>query len=57
MAVRVKLPTLLRATAEGQSMVEGKGGGNPTHELLTDRPLWVNVLLWIGTAIWLLYVH
>jgi 4-hydroxybenzoate polyprenyltransferase len=32
------------------------GGGNPTHELLTDRPLWVNVLLWIGTAIWLLYV-
>jgi 4-hydroxybenzoate polyprenyltransferase len=34
-----------------------EGGGNPTHELLTDRPLWVNVLLWIGTAIWLLYVH
>jgi len=34
-----------------------EGGGNPTHELLTDRPLWVNVLLWIGTVIWLLYVH
>jgi 4-hydroxybenzoate polyprenyltransferase len=34
-----------------------EGGGNPTHELLTDRPLWVNVVLWIGTAIWLLYVH
>jgi 4-hydroxybenzoate polyprenyltransferase len=34
-----------------------EGGGNPTRELLTDRPLWVNVLLWIGTAIWLLYVH
>lgn len=34
-----------------------EGGGNPTTELLTDRPLWVNVLLWIGTAIWLLYVH
>ena len=32
-----------------------EGGGNPTHELLTDRPLWVNVVLWIGTAIWLLY--
>src|SRR5262249_16088605 len=34
-----------------------EGGGNPTRELLTDRPLWVNVLLWIGTAIWLLYVQ
>jgi len=32
-----------------------EGGGNPTQELLTDRPLWVNVLFWIGTAIWLLY--
>jgi len=34
-----------------------EGGGNPTQELLTDRPLWVNVVFWIGTAIWLLYVH
>lgn len=34
-----------------------EGGGNPTRELLTDRPLWVNVALWIGTAIWLLYVR
>ena len=34
-----------------------EGGGNPTRELLTDRPLWVNVLCWIGTAIWLLYAH
>jgi len=34
-----------------------EGGGNPTRELLTDRPLWVNVLLWSGTAIWLLYVR
>jgi 4-hydroxybenzoate polyprenyltransferase len=34
-----------------------EGGGNPTRELLTDRPLWVNVLLWIGTAIWLLYAQ
>jgi 4-hydroxybenzoate polyprenyltransferase len=33
------------------------GGGNPTRELLTDRPLWVNVVLWIGTAIWLLYAR
>jgi 4-hydroxybenzoate polyprenyltransferase len=32
-----------------------EGGGDPTRELLTDRPLWVNVALWIGTAIWLLY--
>lgn len=32
-----------------------EGGGNPTHELLSDRPLWVNLLLWIGTAVWLLY--
>jgi 4-hydroxybenzoate polyprenyltransferase len=32
-----------------------EGGGNPTHELLSDRPLWVNILLWIGTAVWLLY--
>jgi len=35
MAVRVKLPTLLRATAEGQSMVEGKGGGT-LRELFSD---------------------
>ncbi|MBI2964441.1 MAG: decaprenyl-phosphate phosphoribosyltransferase [Deltaproteobacteria bacterium] len=34
-----------------------EGGGNPTRELLTDRPLWVNVALWIGTAIWLLYAR
>jgi 4-hydroxybenzoate polyprenyltransferase len=34
-----------------------EGGGNPTRELLTDRPLWVNVLCWIGTAIWLLYAR
>ncbi len=34
-----------------------EGGGNPTQELLTDRPLWVNVVFWIGTAIWLLYVR
>jgi 4-hydroxybenzoate polyprenyltransferase len=34
-----------------------EGGGNPTRELLTDRPLWVNVLCWIGTVIWLLYAH
>jgi 4-hydroxybenzoate polyprenyltransferase len=34
-----------------------EGGGNPTRELLTDRPLWVNVTLWIGTAIWLLYAQ
>ncbi len=34
-----------------------EGGGNPTQELLTDRPLWVNVAFWIGTAIWLLYVR
>jgi 4-hydroxybenzoate polyprenyltransferase len=34
-----------------------EGGGNPTRELLTDRPLWVNVLLWIGMAIWLLYAR
>ena len=34
-----------------------EGGGNPTRELLTDRPLWVNVVCWIGTAIWLLYAR
>jgi 4-hydroxybenzoate polyprenyltransferase len=34
-----------------------EGGGDPTRELLTDRPLWVNVLCWIGTAIWLLYAR
>ena len=34
-----------------------EGGGNPTKELLTDRPLWVNVVFWVGTAIWLLYVR
>lgn len=34
-----------------------EGGGNPTRELLTDRPLWVNVLCWIGTVIWLLYAQ
>jgi len=32
-----------------------EGGGDPTRELLTDRPLWVHVALWIGTAIWVLY--
>lgn len=32
-----------------------EGGGDPTRALLTDRPLWANVALWIGTAIWLLY--
>jgi 4-hydroxybenzoate polyprenyltransferase len=34
-----------------------EGGGNPTRELLTDRPLWVDVVLWITTAVWLLYVR
>ena len=34
-----------------------EGGGDPTRALLTDRPLWANVILWIGTAIWLLYVR
>ncbi|MGH7858542.1 MAG: decaprenyl-phosphate phosphoribosyltransferase [Candidatus Binatia bacterium] len=34
-----------------------EGGGNPTQQLLTDRPLWLNILFWIGTAVWLLYVH
>ena len=33
-----------------------EGGGNPTQQLLTDRPLWLNIILWIGTAVWLLYV-
>ncbi|MEA2625233.1 MAG: hypothetical protein QOD06_1278 [Candidatus Binatota bacterium] len=30
-------------------------GGNPTQLLLSDRPLWVNVVLWIATVVWLLY--
>ncbi|MGH7803376.1 MAG: decaprenyl-phosphate phosphoribosyltransferase, partial [Candidatus Binatia bacterium] len=30
-------------------------GGNPTQLLVTDRPLWINILLWITTAVWLLY--
>jgi 4-hydroxybenzoate polyprenyltransferase len=34
-----------------------EGGGNPTQQLLTDRPLWCNILLWIGTAVWLLYAR
>ena len=35
MSVRVKLPTLLRANAEGRSVVEGKGGGT-LRELFDD---------------------
>ena len=31
------------------------GGGDPTRQLMVDPPLWVNVGLWIGTAVWLLY--
>ena len=31
-------------------------GGNPTQLLVTDRPLWINIVLWIATAVWLLYV-
>jgi 4-hydroxybenzoate polyprenyltransferase len=30
-------------------------GGNPTQLLVADRPLWINILLWIVTAVWLLY--
>lgn len=30
-------------------------GGNPTQLLLSDRPLWLNVLLWLATVVWLLY--
>jgi 4-hydroxybenzoate polyprenyltransferase len=30
-------------------------GGNPTQVLVTDRPLWINIVLWIATAVWLLY--
>lgn len=30
-------------------------GGNPTQLLVSDRPLWINVVLWIATAVWLLY--
>ena len=30
-------------------------GGDPTKALLTDRPLRVNILLWTGTIVWLLY--
>jgi len=35
MPVKVKLPTLLRASAEGQKVVEGKGGGT-LRELFDD---------------------
>ena len=35
MPVQVKLPTLLRVSAEGQAMVEGKGGGT-LRELFSD---------------------
>jgi 4-hydroxybenzoate polyprenyltransferase len=31
-------------------------GGNPTQLLVTDRPLWINIVLWLATAVWLLYV-
>ena len=30
-------------------------GGNPTQLLVSDRPLCINVVLWIATAVWLLY--
>lgn len=30
-------------------------GGNPTQLLVSDRPLWINIVLWIATAVWLLY--
>src|SRR5690606_8925188 len=30
-------------------------GRNPTQLLVSDRPLWGNVVLWIATAVWLLY--
>lgn len=30
-------------------------GGNPTQLLLTDRPLWVNITLWLLTVVALLY--
>jgi len=32
-----------------------EGGGDPTQQLLNDRPLWLNIVLWIGVAVCLLY--
>lgn len=34
-----------------------EGGGNPTTALLTDKPLMVNMLLWIMTAGIIIYVY
>jgi 4-hydroxybenzoate polyprenyltransferase len=30
-------------------------GGSPSETLLTDPPMMVNVVLWLGTVIWILY--
>jgi hypothetical protein len=30
-------------------------GGSPSETLLTDPPMLLNVLLWLGTVIWILY--
>lgn len=35
-------------------LLEGRGG-DPSHVLLTDRPIFINIVLWFGIVVWILY--
>jgi 4-hydroxybenzoate polyprenyltransferase len=39
----------------GQLLLIKKRGGDPSHVLLTDRPVFINVVLWFGMLVWILY--
>lgn len=30
-------------------------GGDPSHVLLTDRPVFINIVLWFGILVWIIY--
>jgi 4-hydroxybenzoate polyprenyltransferase len=53
----VTLPFVLYGIFRYLYLVHRKeGGGDPAQQLISDRPLWVNIVLWIATAVWLLYI-
>lgn len=50
------VPFVMYGVLRYQMLVISGGGGRPEEVLLTDRPIIVNTMLWIGTAVIVLYV-
>jgi 4-hydroxybenzoate polyprenyltransferase len=55
-AMMLTVPFVLYGVLRYQMLVLSGGGGRPEEVLLTDRPIITDIVLWIATAIALLYV-